>query len=367
MAGENGLEAAAAALMGEDIDLGAVDDAPTPDELGGYDRDARLSRQEELSLEDEGQVQAEEKEDEEVDESAESAPDAEDEPRTDGDDFEEPEYAETITEIAESMEITPDELLGRLKHKVGDDEVTLADVFSQYNAERDVTAEKKVWEDARAEHEAHRKQGEELFQTSLNVHLGQLEALNKYFEDQKNSPAMNELRASDPAEWGAQNQEIDSFLKILGAEKEKAINNFHEYKTQSQQQFLQEQGQILKRDVPEWGEAKMNEAVEALKGFGFADEEIPALADARAIKAVLELNSLRARVKELEGADAARKAAIKKVGRKVNPVLKANNKNRSEQKKVEKARDELTGRFVKSNSLQDAAALVDNMMGDTFE
>lgn len=335
-----------------------------PQGQGEYNRDARLSQQEELGLEDEGQVEAQEEEDEEVtpeDETAESAQESEEEAP------EEVEYAETIEEIAESMEITPDELLGRLKYKKGDHEIALKEFVDQYSENIDIKEQRASIQAEREEHAAHRKQGEELFQTSLNVHLGQLEALNKYFEDQKNSDAMRNLRLEDPGEHAAQQQEIDSFLRILGAEKEKAITNFQEYKTQSQQQFLQEQGQILKRDVPDWGQEKMSEAVEALKGFGFHDEEIPGIADARAIKAVLELNSLRAEVKSLRESEAARKAAVKKVQRKVNPVLKANTKNRSETVKQERARDEITGRFKKSGKLQDAAELVDAMMGDTFE
>lgn len=76
--------------------------------------------------------------------------------------------------------------------------------------------------------------------------------------------------------------------------------------------FMEQEGSILRNEVPDWGDEKLQSAVDTIKTLGFDDREVVNVIDSRFIKGALELAALRSENAALKARiETGEKAAVK--------------------------------------------------------
>lgn len=126
-----------------------------------------------------------------------------------------------------------------------------------------------------------------------------------------------------------------------------------EQQRQQQMQFLQEQAELLKQEIPEFADPEAGGKLRAElrqtgAHYGFSDEEVAGVQDARMVKVLNDARKWR----ELQ----ASKDQVKEKAKKARPVVKPGAKKRTDAASV--ARKKQRERFNKTHSLEDAAALL---------
>jgi hypothetical protein len=175
-----------------------------------------------------------------------------------------------------------------------------------------------------------------------------------------NSPAMNALRQSNPAEWVARQTEAQAKAAQLAQARNQAQQQFaHAQQQQAQQQaqhlqtYLAEQQQQLVSKVPDWGDGKKTEVASFLQEFGFTPDEIGKVFDHRLI--LLAMKAQR-------GASAEKETSkvIAKV--KTLPKLQAPGKATSGLTVKAKQLAGLKGQLKKTGHVRDAAKVIESLL-----
>ena len=172
------------------------------------------------------------------------------------------------------------------------------------------------------------------------------------------TPPSRELFESDPIGYMEEKLKYDEALEAYDANMAQ-LRNMHQQQTQAQQaanqQYLQEQAELLRQYIPEIADpekgAKIkSELVEAGQYYGFSEEELIGVSDARYVRA---LNDAR-KYRQLQ---ANRKKAQAK-GENKRPVVKAGAKRRQDSKVA--TRKKAQSRLQKTGSINDALGLILN-------
>lgn len=293
-----------------------------------FDADHRADNEEVTELDTDDGIETSDELPETTDESVEEGAESEDDDGDDAlDDSEEStETASTLQEIAEALEVPFEDFLAnqKLSFKAAGEEVTatLSELQASYQKEADYRKKSMALADERRDFEATRERQHTDYEATSHSLAATLQNVQQMVVQQMDGPEMQRLREEDPAEWNARMREADNQLGFLNSVAKDAADAYEQRKQADQQSFLQAQGKILSEQVDGWGEEKLSEAVEVMKGLGFSEDEIPSIGDARLIMAALQFKALQAENEELkakvEGGDLAAKK-VKKLPKTLKP------------------------------------------------
>jgi hypothetical protein len=167
-----------------------------------------------------------------------------------------------------------------------------------------------------------------------------------------------ETAQTDPIGWIEQNAAYTQQKAQYDAQQMQ-LQQVHAQQTAAQQQarqaYLSQQAQALKEFIPEMADAdKAGEIRDAIRSvgvehYGFTEEELGAVTDARHVRVLNDARKWR----ELQ---ANKKAKTKQAVKKSRPAIKASAKVKTDPKRKE--RDAQRKRLKQSGSLQDAVSLI---------
>jgi hypothetical protein len=257
--------------------------------------------EEELPAEPESEEEPEGDEpEEEAEDESEETEEAEEEPEPEG-----TSEFESLEDIAEALNITPDEFLERykIKAKVDGEEIEtslseLKDGYQRLTDYRNKTAE--VAEERKA-----LKQEAETQKAEIENRLGQVSTLIDNLQSQVLSDFQGvnweEVRANNPGEYAALLQDFQSRQSQLNQAQEAAkqeserLQQEQAAKQQEQyQELVQTERELLLDAIPEWKSkdvmtAEAKQMSDYLKSRGFNDQEINGAVDHRIIKMAYDL------------------------------------------------------------------------------
>ena len=274
---------------------------------------------------------------------------------------------QTLAQLAEALEVPIDELKESITHtfNAADEEttVTLAELEAGYQKDADYRRNtRKLSDDRRAAEVdyANRMQSYE----QQNVYLAQnFAATEQMLAAELESPRLNALRESDPAEWNARRTEIGDRIGQLRQARQQAAQNYQNFTNQQQLELKQREMQSLQQAIPDFSAGHRDLAKTTMQTLGFSDAEALQVFDHRQIIAVLELATLRTEVETLRAEKNKAKDAVKRVKKDV-PKLQKPGKQSAKGKRGLK-RDNvarLKSRAKKSGSVDDAAKVIETMI-----
>ncbi len=270
---------------------------------------------------------------------------------------------ETTLELAEALEVPIEELLTTFKHKIKID-----------GAEKDTSLDSIIrgyqkgqhWEGRASaiveQEKALQKQTAERMKALDASHAQaafMVNALEKGVQQDLSSPKMQELRTTDPAEWGAKRAELEDRRKALGGLKQVAAQQFGALQQQTQQatqehvkKTLEAEREKLQVAMPEWSDSHQKRLVEFLgSDMKFTQEEIGQVYDSRFVQ--MAWDAMQYRTQKDKATE-----TVKKV-KKAPKLVRSNAKKSTSSVKRSKVA-ELRGRLRKSGDVKDAAALIES-------
>ena len=266
---------------------------------------------------------------------------------------------QTLAELAEATEVPVEELLSGITHKVGEADVPLADMISSY---QDSGTRRQMLQAMAVE----RQSNTEALQKQATVLSNSMQAIERILHIDMETPEMQALRTTDPGEWNARITEVGHKVQALNAFKERLSAMYDQHMEQERAKFFEAEGKRLKAEIPDWGTAKLQQAMGVISELGFSNEEVAGIADSRLLKAALQFDALRAENKALKEAAAKAKATAREVKKTVpkktlSPGAKGNagaTGKGIDRKNVVS----LKRRLAKSHKVEDAAKVIEAMM-----
>lgn len=276
---------------------------------------------------------------------------------------------ESLTQLAETLEIPLDELKEQISHTFnaadGEVTVTLSELEKGYQKDADYRRSTAALADERRTFEVaqtQRVQGISLANQDAAHVIGVAENI---VGAELQSPAMEALRDSDPAEWNARRTEIGERLGYLRGMRQQAAAKYQEYMTGEMAGLKQRETEALMTAVPDFGNEHRDIARKAIGSLGFTETEVKQVLDHRLIVAALELNALRTEVAELREAKEKGTAAAKDVRKQVPKVTKPGKSKTGGKRGVRAKRNNISRlrtRAQKSGSVGDAALVIENLI-----
>ena len=261
--------------------------------LGGDEAETQEQQQqapetEEAETEEVSDDTTEEEADEEDGETATSE-------ETDEDSSEEQGSIETLTELAEALDLPLEEVMANLKTTVkvnGKEQVvTLKEAFDGY--QKDADYRQKTTELAN-----HRREFEQQEQYKLGILNQEFQTVG-YMVNQlekllvPDDPNLEQLKQKDPAAYLLRKQENDDRRKLLLSLKRDASDKLNQLQQISQEQQRQRMEQIfetarqeLPKRVPGWGK-EIKEQIDTYltsENYGFSMEELAEVSDPRLVE-----------------------------------------------------------------------------------
>lgn len=274
---------------------------------------------------------------------------------------------ETLQEFADALEIPLDELIGSITDSfsaAGEDvTVTLAELRSGYQKDADYRKSTgKLAEDRRtAELDYANRMA--AYEQANQVAASQMNQMEQFFTAQLNSDELNQLRATDPAEWTAKRSEIADQLQRLQYGRQQAAQHYHAFKAQQLGELKQRETERLTEKHGEFTDEHRNAVKDTLRSIGFGDDEISTIFDHRVVMAVMELGNLRAEVEQLRGEKTKAKAAVKQVKKDIPAFTQKGGKTQARKKGLSRDNvSQLRQRARKSGSVADAAKVIEQII-----
>ncbi len=273
----------------------------------------------------------------------------------------------TLTELAEALEIPFEDLQANLTHKfraAGEEvEVNLGELVAGYQKDADYRRQTSELAEARrkVEMDYTTKMQEFEQQNVYTAHM--MNIMEKMFAEDLNSEKLAVLRTSDPAEWAARREEIGQRLGAIQQARQSAAQQYDKFRFDSLTALRERENKELLRRIPEFGTDHKQLAKKTLDSLGFAEQEIHDIFDHRLVLGALELASLRAEVAQLREEKAKAKDTVKRVKKTIPKFQKPGKqklKGRGQVRKENVSR--LRKRAAKSGTVQDAAAVIETMM-----
>src|SRR5690554_3122050 len=284
---------------------GGADDED--DEAGTNARAARRqARQQEQQNSDDAadDDRASDRDDEKEDEADTDAGQEQSEGDEAGEESGETDTIETLSQLAEALELDQDEFMASIKHKfkaAGEEvEVTLAELVKGYQKDADYRrSTARLADERRAFEEAVRQRNDEYVRLQ-HVTAQQMALSEQLFTAQLNSPKLAALRDSDPSEWAAQRDELAQTIGWLRQQRQQAAASYDAWRNEQLRQLRDREVKALQEAVPDWGENHRVEVRKTLQTMGFSEPEIAQVFDSRLIRGALELSTLRAENQRLK-------------------------------------------------------------------
>ena len=320
--------------------------------------------QEEEDLDDTDESESDESEEDEDDDTGDDEEEDESEEDEDeseeDDDSEEDEDDEDSEDEDEDSDDEPEKRPVKVDGKIIA-EVTFDEAIAGYSRQSDYTRKSQ----ANAEEQAKGMAEIGEIRGKYSEHLEQLQAVMESMTPAE--PDWDAIRKEDPGEYAAQKQDhadrLSAIEKVaaertrVGAEKQKEDNA-------AQAVYLQGEMGKLVEAIPEW----KNEAVRAtgiaglrdfaIQTYGFSDADLDNVVDHRLLL-LLHENSQN-RQKTQSGKKEIRKK--RKTAKKMKPGR--GNKNTKSRRATRKQTERARNRLTQTGSEQDAAAVIENLLGD---
>ena len=199
---------------------------------------------------------------------------------------------------------------------------TLADLVkgnqfqADYNKGKEAlaTTRKQLEQDHRERAENYGKQ-----LTELGAHF---KVIDDMLVDKAESQELANIREVNPGEYAARVVELDQKRASLNTRWQEIMQQNDALQSQNQSSFYAAEIAKVEEKIEDWGPERANQFLDAARGMGFEDAEIPKLIDHRVILGVMELHSLRDKVKDLEGQISVGKKAALKVKKTVPKMMK---------------------------------------------
>jgi hypothetical protein len=274
-----------------------------------------------------------------------------------------PEF-NSITELAEALEMPLDDFLAKIKGKVkvnGEErEVTLAELRDGYQMESDYRRKTHELSENRKAFEAEREQ----IATELSRQYQEAQHLTGALEQQLVSEFQaidwNHLRQTDAAEYAARRQEfnermaeVQSIKQNVGYQLQRQAEEAAQKQAYELRQILQQESEKLAEAIPEFrDEAKAKEVKGKIKTFlrdyGFSDEEIGSIYDHRYVKILRDAIAYQ----DLKAKGVETKNKVVNAPKLTKPG--STDKTSAQNRAVQQLRDKLR----KSGRVEDAANLI---------
>jgi hypothetical protein len=273
---------------------------------------------------------------------------------------------ETLEQLAAALEVPVADLAKQLKHtfKAAGQDVTatLEDLVAGYQMGADYRRDKsKLGEERRAlEVQANARNQEFIAQSH------QLAATFRVAADQlqieANNPQLQQLRATDPAEFAARMFDLQARAARLQQAQQQAATHYEDTQKNHLRTLVQAESQRLSEAVPDWSEDKKGIVRKTMQTLGYSDEELGQVYDSRLIVGALELHALRAENAALKADKAKAADAVKRIKKdvplRVRPGAQSGGKLVAGAKQLSKLRANLN----KTRSVGDAAKLIERLI-----
>ena len=280
---------------------------------------------------------------------------------------EETDTIQSLSELADALEIPLDELTGQLTHtfRAADEDltVTLAELTAGYQKDADYRrGTSKLAEERRDLEAAHSARMRQFEQENINT-AQQLNAIEGMFAQQLNDPALNELRNTDQSEWLARREEIMQQVGVIRQVRQNAAQQYQQFLNNNLQEVKNREMGYIREKIPDFDDVKANTARQTMQSLGYADQEIAEIFDHRVVMGVLELHALREEVKQLRELKNKAAQTVKRIKKDVPHLVKPGKQRLQSQQGIERSRlQKLRARAKESGSVEDAAAIIETMI-----
>ena len=275
---------------------------------------------------------------------------------------------QSLAQLAEALEVSLDELKAGLTHtfNAADESVTvtLAELEAGYQKDADYRRQTgKLAEDRRAQEQQFMQRMQEFEQANVFA-ASTFNMAEQLIGAELNDPRLAQLRESDPAEWTARRDEIGQRLGFLRQERQKAAQQYEQFKNHQRMQTKQAEQAALREKIPDFGNQHVQIARSTMESIGYSQPEIADIFDHRLVLGALELAVLRAENAQLKGEKTKAADAVKRIKKDV-PKLQKPGRQKLQTKRGIK-RDNvarLKQRAAKSGTVEDAAKVIESLMG----
>lgn len=261
---------------------------------------------------------------------------------------------ETWTDLADVLEIEPDELLEHIQIQGrGEGNISLSHIVEQWRNAPEANAESVARADA--ERTTQREEHKQVVDDLKRVTLGMIQRHDSQARPQE---FWDKLRREDPAEYirqteqrTAEKHDIDTAFSQLQAEEERSSKE----DDAAQQAYADEQADLVFKLRPDWQEPLQGKAAhEDISGYlqrnGFSQDQQEGLVDARSIVTVWKA----AQYDKGQKAKPGLKKRLRKLPKKHIRASARNETTRNTAR--DKKRDSALDNFRKTGRIEDGAA-----------
>lgn len=301
-----------------------------------------------------------------VAEEATTAEDAEEEAEEaePDEDSEEPGSIETLSELAEALELPIEEVMANLKTSVKvngeEQEVTLKEAFDGYQKDADYRQKTQELADNRRGFEQQAQQAQQVIENQ-NLQIGaMLQHMQQMVVPQLDQAQMEYLRDTDPAQYViAKNDHAEKsqqFQQLMAASQNQLqqVRGNMQYQSQAQKaEMMARAAEELPTRVPDWG-AERKQAIDQYltsDHYGYNEAELAMINDPRLVELA---NKAFLYDQGQQAADVVTKK-VKTLPKIQSSAAKLNKPKGSSLKKAQQ-------RLKKSGSLDDAAAGISELL-----
>jgi hypothetical protein len=323
--------------------------------------DDQLANDQQLS--DEEDEDTELTEDGDTDETQEQSA-AED---TDVDQQDTDEPIQSLEELAEALELSPDELKKALKvsfKAAGEDmNVTLEELQRGYQKDADYRKGTAEYAEKRRALDMDTQNRMQQFETANQDAAAALMATQQIFENMLNHPDMQNLRNTDAAEWNARRTELGEQIQYIQGVRQQAAQRYQQFQNDQLTQLRAREQDYLKEKYPEWGESDTQTARETMQSIGYEPDEIKTIFDHRLVAAAKEMHDLRSEVQALRAEKEQAANTAKRVKKQIPQMQRPGKKQTASTAGIKRDNlSRLNKRLRQTGKVGDAAKVIEQLL-----
>lgn len=274
---------------------------------------------------------------------------------------------ETVAELAEALETSPDELFESLSHTfnaAGEEvTVTLTELIKGYQKDADYRRSTAKLAQDRAETEQQFQQRHQLYEQQNHLLAQTLNASEQMLAAELDDPRLAALRESDPAEWTARRDEIGQRLNGLRNYRMQAAQAYDQHTTELRTQLRQREESALLEALPDFGSEHKAKAKGLLSEMGYQPHEISEIVDHRLIVGVLELADAREELAELRQLKQQAEQTTKRVKKEIPKLTRPGKQRRKAPAGLRRDNiAKLRKRAAQSGKVEDAAKVIEQLL-----
>ena len=270
---------------------------------------------------------------------------------------------ETLDDLIEYME-TDSETIGNLTTTFNADgeqvTVSLSELQRGYHQQANYTRQKQELAQQSQLYEQQHQERMQAHEREMVITGNVLQEVKSIFEAQLQSPAMQQLRVNNPAEWSARREELGQIINGIQQAYAQTSNRFDAHQKQQQADirakmadFAIKETDNLLTAMPDWSEESSLKLRSYLTSdYGYSDNDVNNIYDSR----VIRIAEKARKYDEMQKVGKETKKKIKRLP-KVAKASKANSE--SSQSRKQKSRISAARKQLKSTGkLRDAANLI---------